>query len=236
LALLALVAAATSAGAALSASNGPVVDGVVAACVHQNGGAIVASTAGCSGNDTALALLTDSGTAANSKLFDGLPPSSFIKSGILSEATPGWLQVDCSRPNPGGVLSSTYYGERDVQAAGFGVFAFACVSQTGGLFMEPHPDGTFFGGGTSSVPGDASHFVGSQFSRPSTGPVTRDLLTLYGADPPTAGFSGWLLQMLVQVRNSKDGSPTVTLQGTVVRTSEVGETARYDILYSLTES
>lgn len=206
--LLGLLAAAATAGAALSADGASTTE-AVNVCVHQNGGALVAS-ASCGANDTAVSLLTTSGTAANSQLLDGRSASQFVQSGLslgnTGGAQPGYVRLDCEN----------YLNVEDVQIANLGTMEFSCGPRVSilsdqfvfGLFQESH-DPTFVTRYGVGVKGHAHP------------PLSIRL------DAPTHWFG--------QVREDVAGAPTVTIEGSIVAEDDPAGSV-FDILYSVTEN
>jgi hypothetical protein len=202
--VLALVAVAASAGAALSAGGGPISAGAVEVCVHQNGGALVAA-AHCGGNDSAVSLLTSTGTAANASLLDGLGASSFARSGVVTQSDPGFVRLDCSR-------SAT----QDVQLTGFGTLIFYCLPN-GVPAVQLLGDASFFGLMTTSK---------SDTIAWAPGDLPQQALSMAFTGVPEGYF--------VQARQVASNAITLTVQGSIVREIN-SRGAPYDILYSATE-
>jgi hypothetical protein len=208
LVLLALVGAAASAGAALSAGSGAVTTQAVSACVHPNGGAIVTGQT-CEGNDIAVDLLTTAGTAANAALLGGLAPSLFVRNGLMNVVEPGHVRIRC------GATDSTQY----VPIAGFGTMHFGCsLPRASTEFLSLEGDTAIFGLSSYVDIKDNNHvgYVPEDDAQPSM------LLNL-----------GQPLQFFVQARQTS-GGPTVTVHGSAIPESH--DDAVVDVLYSVTET
>lgn len=211
---LGAVAAAASVGTALSAGTG-VVNGNLNLCVHQNGGAVTtAGSNGCNGNDSAVSVVTPSGTVQNALTLNGLPADSFLRALGGGTFQSGFLRMACAGEFP----ASTH----DIPVQGFGMIEFKC-----GLLPN-------IGSDMHVSMLASSGFIFGTIEDP----------TLHQSRSSSFDFPGSVVidvccasEVSAQARNTNAG-PTVSLRASIIpELGEIDEASQYwDVLYEVTES